>query len=945
MTALWKNKTDSSYWYAYFKYQIKKVAAEFGDKEWHFFWCAALLTMTLSSDVVAKDAKTDGILFNIPQQGADTALIQFAEQADLTLFVPFEDVRGITANSLIGTFSLQEAIDVLLVDTGLQADISGRSRLSIIGNNNKFEGKTMKNKKSLLATMAAFLFSSGAPAALAQDQNVDNAMNSSSLEEIIVSARRYEENLQNTPVSVNAMTEKFLEDQGISTVNDVLLNSPGASFTQFNKMQSEYGLRGVSSQTEGASGDSSVSTVIDNVVVSKDFMKNPAFYDMQRVEVLRGPQGTAFGRNASSGLVHLITAKPQEEYAAGVTVDLGSHGKQGFQGYVTGSLSDTTQGRLAVNFDTFDGYTKDTRLGGNLGGEENYSIRGSLIINPSDTVQIYLKAEYNKDDDDSPAVRKGKDCSIPYQSAGASSVVGAPQPGWVENGSFTDSCDPWETQISDRSFSDFYLEREIVNLTAEINWEFGDGLALTSVTGLLDGQSDYVIDAHGGPNNSMFQDTVNDAEMFSQEVRIDNFASDSEVNWLVGVYFMTDEHSRLDQNIFFAENSAKGPPGGGGGTPMGVTDPAGGFFRPETRDIKDGFSETDSLGIFGEVTYDISDRLNVTAGVRYSKDDKNYSIAHYGYGWGGILEGLTDGTQSPCGFAPPADKFYCGSAAAPVGFQTPVTTDDSWQNVSGKLSFSYELSDDKMAYLLLSQGYKTGGFQPEPVNPTAALISFDEETVDNFELGFKGDFGDSVRLNVSAFYTEYDDLQLFLFKTTPSGEFFQAAENAASVEIKGIEADFIWAATENLRFSGGLSLIDSELVDALIDTDSDGVAEDFSGTRPDNTAKWTNTLVVDYDIPLDTGALLSLRADWRGNSDVFDDIGEQADRKHDSYHVVGARASWISADADWSVALWAKNIFEEEYTVNVGPAQPNINQLNFAFGAPRTLGATVKYQF
>lgn len=765
------------------------------------------------------------------------------------------------------------------------------------------------------------------------------------LEEVVVTSRRYEENLQDAPVAVNAMTGQFLADQGIDSVTEVLLNSPGASFTQFNKMQAEYGMRGVSSQTEGASGDSSVSTVIDNVVISKDFMKNPAFFDMERVEVLRGPQGSAFGRNASSGLVHLVTAKPSEDFAAGIATDIGSDSLFGVEAFVTGALSDSTSGRLAINVDSRDGYTKDTRTGNDLGGEENIAVRGSLLINASDMVQVYLKAEYNKDNDDTPAIRKGRDCSIPFQDKGQDSVVGAPQPGWTAVGTFIDSCDPWATTISDSSFSDFYLDREITNLTAEVSWELADGVAVTSVTGYLKGESQYFIDAHGGPNNSMFQSTRNDAEMFSQEFRVDNHESGNAFRWIAGTYFMADEHSRFDQNIFYAENAAKGPPGGGDGTAMGISDPNGGFFRPETRDVKDGYNETDSMGLFTEVTYDISEQLVITGGLRYSKDEKDYKIAHYGYGWGGILEGLTDGNASPCAFFPPGDKFYCGTAAAPVGFQIPVAASDSWENVSSKLSLTYSIDDYKMVYALFSQGYKTGGFQPEPRSPSAALESFDEETVDNFELGFKGDFGDNVRLNVSVFYSEYNDLQMFLFKNTPSGEFTQIAENAAGVEITGVEGDFIWALTENLRLSGGFALIDAELVDARIDTDGDNVFEDYAGTRPDNTVDFTGTLVVSYDIPLESGARVNLRADWRGSSDVYDDIGEQAARKHDEYDVLGARVTWISSDTDWNVSLWGKNLSEEAYTLNVGPGQPNINQLNFAYGAPRTVGATVNYIF
>lgn len=766
----------------------------------------------------------------------------------------------------------------------------------------------------------------------------------STLEEITVSARRVEESLQDAGVTVTAMDSEFLLEQGISAVNDVILFSPGAAFTAFNKMQHEYSLRGVSSQSEGASGDSSVVTVIDNVAVSKEFMKNPLFFDMERVEVLRGPQGTTFGRNASSGLVHLISKRPTFDNDAGVIVDLGNRDILNVEGFVNGALSETLAGRLAVRRQSHGGFTDDTRSGRELGAEEATAIRGSLLWNPSDTVQVYLKAEYNEDDDDNPAIRKGRDCTIAYQGDFPQpSIVGAPQPGWTQFPNWFDSCDPWESTISDSdtSLGRFFLTREITNLTAEVQWDLSDQIALTSVTGFIDGESDYLIDAHGGPNNSMFQSTQNDASQFSQELRIDNHASGNRLRWLGGLYFLSDEQDRNDQNIFYVDGAA-GDPQAANGT------------RDETRDVKITGNETTSLGLFGDLAYDFSDRLTGSIGFRYSDDEKDYEVAHFGWGWGGPIAALSDidANGNPingCVFGPDGpptfgDRF-CGSPAAPVGFTTPVMTSNSWDNTSFKGTLEYSLSDDKLLYGLISQGYKTGGFQPEPANPLDAAIPFDEETVTNYEIGFKGDFNDRFRLNVTAFLADYEDLQLFLFQNSATGDFTQVTRNAANAEIAGIEGEFIWQAADNLRFSGSFASINSELQDALLDTDEDPATPptDFSGTRPDNTPEWTGTFVANYDIPMNSGALISVRADWRGSSDVFDDIGENPDRRNLSYSVFGARATYFSPDGNWSLALWGRNLGEEDYTINVGPGQPNLNQLNFAYGAPRTYGATFTY--
>ncbi|MFB3077199.1 MAG: TonB-dependent receptor, partial [Lysobacterales bacterium] len=358
------------------------------------------------------------------------------------------------------------------------------------------------------------------------------------LEEVMVTSRRYVESIGDVPVSVNVMTAEDLEAGGLTNVRDIIDFSPGGVTTSFNKMQDEYSLRGVSSQTEGPSGDSSVATVIDSVPITREFMKSQAFFDMESVEILRGPQGTSFGRNASSGLIHFKTARPQSEFGSSFTAEAGSDEQYRVEGYVTGALGENVAGRLAVSYTSLDGFTTDTRSGEGLGGEENFSLRGTLLFNPSDSVEIYLKAQYSKDDDDNPTPRKGKDCTIPYQADfPAPSVVGAPQPGWTQFPNWFDDCDPWKTTISSPTYlGPFFMEREITTLTAIVTLTFGDGLTLTSVTGYVDGNSDYLIDAHGGPNDSMFQNTQNDGSQLSQEFRLDNQGADTKTHWLAGIY-------------------------------------------------------------------------------------------------------------------------------------------------------------------------------------------------------------------------------------------------------------------------------------------------------------------------------------------------------------------------------------------------------------------------
>lgn len=779
------------------------------------------------------------------------------------------------------------------------------------------------NRLLLGAASTAALAAMSSAGALAQEVDETQARRSS-LDEIVVSARRFEESAQDAPLSVNVMDDESLRKQGIVRVKDVVQISPGTAFIRFNKLQDEYSMRGISSQTEGTSGDSSVQTIVDNVVISKDFMKNPEIFDVARIEVLRGPQGTSFGRNASAGLVHIVTSRPTREFEYGLTAEAGSHGLYATDGFVSGPLSDTMAGRLAFNFDHTDGYTESLSTGDGLDGQQNFAVRGSLLFDPSDRLSAYLKLEYSKDDDDGP-VRRSQDCRIPQIGPGPR-PPGPPAPPF--GGSFTDPCDPFKTEIS--SGFDFFLDREILNATAEVVFDLTDDFAVTSVTGFLDGESDYFIDAHGTPFNVLFQNTQNDAQSFTQEIRIDNQASSSRLKGVAGLFFLDDEHERFDENQFFID---AGLPGS----------------RVDTFDTKVSSSDTKSYGIFGEFTLEVTDRLSGSVGARWSRDEKDYTIAHFGHGFGGPLEGL-----SGCGPFPPGPPPTCGTAAAPVGFTTPVAVSDSWEDVSYKGTIEYAVNDDVMVYALYSEGYKTGGFQPEPLTPEAALVPFNEETATNYEIGMKGDFADRLRLNVSLYKTDYDDLQLTQFVNV-GGAFFSVISNAGSVDVLGAEVEAVLQVTDNFRLSGSYARLDSEFGKGtmLPDDDDPSTLIDFDGVRPDNVPKWTANAAAEYDIHFSNGSLVELRADWRSRSDTFDDINEgfvftgsaplteTPRRVRPRVDYVGVRAAWTSSNERFTIAGWGRNLLDEAEIVNIGPDQPNTNQNPTAFGPPRTWGFTL----
>jgi iron complex outermembrane receptor protein len=764
------------------------------------------------------------------------------------------------------------------------------------------------------------------PPQLAMGQEADGE-STGALEEIIVTATRREENLQNIAIAVNVMDSEYLESQHIDQIKDVIDKSPGTSFTLLNKMQNAYSMRGLSSQTEGAAGDPSILTVTDDVVIVKDYLKGAEFYDLERVEVLRGPQGTSFGRNATAGLIHLISKRPTRDTESFIRAGFGNYGHAEADGYLNSAFGANGAARLAVHYTSHDGYTRDVVRNVDLGAEQNLSLRGSLLFNPSDDLEIYLKAEYSKDDDGAP-VRQPRNCTEPQETYT----------------NFIDPCSPWATAGSEFAGSDdttgtvynpgekFYLEREIWNLTGQVFWSINDALTLTSISGFIDGKGGYNMDAAGTPRDLQFSLSRNDSWQFTQELRLDNLASGDALGWLVGLYYLTDDHDQTSGRRWFQENlSVYGP---------------GPLFTPTVVTAVSN-NQTESLGVFGELNFDFTERLSGTVGLRYTSDKKDFIISHNGYGRNGPVTNFL--LDVPSNWPDPNNPATaCAVVATPRAFRCHLgfdnaRADDSWDHLSYRASLTYALSDSTMLYGTISEAYKTGGFNGEPQTAADAAIPYDEETALNYELGFKSEWASRFRLNATVFYVEYEDQQINVFRLSESGFSTQAIDNAARSDVLGLEADYLWQVTDNFRLSGNFALMDAELKDTQLRLEP-GPISDVSGNRPNNVPEWTGTLVAEYFFELGNGSQIGLRADWRGRSSIYNDVLNSPQFERPGTDIIGARAAWYSNDDVWEVALYGKNLTEEADVLNIGPVAPFINDNPVQFGPPRTYGFTVSYR-
>ena len=806
-------------------------------------------------------------------------------------------------------------------------------------------------KAGLLGASLGITLLVAAPPVLAQE-----GAGGAALEEIVVTSRRYEESIQDAPVAVGVLTADDISNNRIDRVDDILNYTPGATYESFSKMQPVVSMRGIIAPTPGnASSEASIQTVVDNVIITRDFMKSPALYDLARVEVMRGPQGTAFGRNASAGLIHFVTNRPSQETSSSVTATIGSDERYEIDGYYNTALSDTTALRISFNHDQEDGQTESLSTGEGLDGEENTSIRAQLLIEPSESFSALLKVEYSEDRDEAPVRHGFFQPGSGWTNQNRAYVYGRgdvdpgypdspapPGPPAFGNGQYAETWfnpdDPFTSEQSVANLAgfpsaDFHTDRDILTLSAELVWSLSNDLTVTSITGFMDGETDNLQDVMGTTNDVAWQFVSNDGDSLSQEFRIDNVASGSSVRWLAGAYFLSDEEKRVEQ-LQFQFRGARQP----------------GPFTPTLRETG-GSNETSSWSVFGEISFDIGDRSTITYGGRFVKDEKDYITGSSGYGVSrqlvflpGVDSPTQDGGPQVCG-NPPGPPQQCGDVNnILIGFSGhPVS--DEWDDYISKLSWDFEINDNLNLYALYSEGFKSGTFQPDALNPAQADLIVEPETSTNFEIGLKG-ASDRYRYAITAYSLEIDDVQTVNL-IRAGGSFLGLMSNIGKVESIGLELEGAFLLSDNFLLSGNVGIIDAEMKDTPDPADD---TIDISGHRPPGAPEWTYNIIGEYTIDLNNGGSLMLRADVRGRSDVYNQTssrtGPRADaRLRPEVKDWGARVTWTNANEDLRVSLWGKNLSEDWDITNFGPPSPCCASFAAGFRGKREIGLTATKDF
>lgn len=685
-------------------------------------------------------------------------------------------------------------------------------------------------------------------------QNVENTRRGSTasiLEEVVVTARKRKESLQDAPLSVSALGSLQIEALKIRDLTNLAVGMPNVALDEVGttKGTANFSIRGLGVNSSIPSIDPTVGVFVDGVYMGVNNGIIFDTFDVESIEVLRGPQGILFGRNVTGGAVLINTKKPGEEFSAKIRTSV-EGGKQGglnkyLMGSVAGPVSETVGAKLTVYYNDDDGGFENQFNGKDFGEIEQTMIRPVLVWNPNDDVELVLRYEYTE--------TTGQGAASQSHTSG-SGIAGTPS---------NFSRDSFGFSIDEEGFQD----TETHFLATELNWSVGDNGTITNIFGWRDFESFGRSDIDAQPIPLFHADIDLQAEQFSNETRYNTVIADK-TNFTAGIYYFNNDISY-----------------GEGRDLLGVLTPTG---SPALTQDGGGLYEVTTLAAFVSADYDLTENLILTGGVRYTKEEKEIQVAS-----------LSRNVNAPC-------KVLDGSC------EYDFADGDDWTSVSPKLGMIYLIDDDTRLYGHWTRGFRSGGYNlrntsQDPINFGPG--PFDEEQVDSYEFGMKKEFSRG-RVNGAIFYTKVKDMQREVNLADPNSGIVQVIKNTADAEIMGLELDGVFSLSDNMALTASFGWLDAEYSSVSFDLNSDGVIDNKDkGLDLPRAAKLTYSVGLTHDLELGDWGYMTSRINYGYRDDsAFTDnnLGFIAEQK-----IADAGLDFYSSDGRWTFSLYGKNLLDE----------------------------------
>jgi iron complex outermembrane recepter protein len=796
------------------------------------------------------------------------------------------------------------------------------------------------------------------------------------LEEVIVTAEKRATTIQDTPIAVTAFTGEELDRALISKPLDMQFSVPNMLMSKGNFTTASISIRGIGNQAIGAQSDSGTGVHFNGVYLNGGRIFETEFFDAERVEVLRGPQGTLYGRNTTAGVVNMITNKPTDEFGGDMQLELGNYSHVKFKGAINLPVTDELAQRFAVFYNQRDGFVDNDWVGTDedeIDDRDMYAIRSATRWS-DERLDATLTVNYFEEDDhrmrgsnqqclrDSEGILGCLPTGLADQRTnGAATVtafildaVAAPYFGVTfPEDDFANSeisSDPREQYL------DFTPQYEVEDLmiSFEVNYDFDD-FKLTSLTGFhssdLDARNDYdfavasemwpiELTVDRGPDgpitvSKLYSNdrSTTEPEQKSQEFRLTSDL-DGDWNFMLGAFYLeytSDVHYYIYSSALTAAAIALGED---------LVDPAYRAFDNDTTDY-----ELETWALFGELYWQTTDTVSMTLGLRYTEEEKS-SNSRVVY-----LSFLDDPT------APGGDyEEYSGD----------------WSDPTGKFNINWDVADDVMAYLTVSRSYKSGGFNP--ISSESGLpTEFEPEFINSLEIGAKTRFFDNtLQANVTYFYYDYEDLQIAkITNQIALNENFDA-------KIQGFEGEFVWLPVDSLRLTANVAWLDTEMdggetvdvsnINLLGNTDNivtgpnsnvyvgpclpgvdscpDGLPTQLDGNELPNSPEFSINLGAAYFFHLDNGMELVAATNYYWQDEFYSRVFNATNDLLDEWEVWNATLTLYSAEQDWFVELWGRNLKDDDHVTGQYLGDQNVGLATNQFLLePRTYGITLGYSF
>lgn len=914
-----------------------------------------------------EESKNQMYDINVPPLNAVDALNRLANQTGATFLFPYDVAKARQANQVVGRYSLMKALELLLDGSGLSASRSKKGVLRILltksdaaSNQQENNMNNQKNRKSFLATAISLFFASSGGGVQAEEGSSDAGMKRSSrggvLEEVVVTAQKREQALQDVSIAVSAWGGEALSKLGVTSSEDVARITAGVNVAATSGGQdSQFTIRGVTQTDFNDTIEPPNAVYVDEGYMPTVQGQRFGLFDIDRVEILKGPQGTLFGRNATGGLVHYISNKPTEEAEGFVDITYGSYDQVRFEGAASGSLTDNLQARVSGLYSRHDEYINNVYPAGNftnpvtgnpavgsasgaddLGNDNQWAGRLQLQWQINDDAEL-LVSVFGADeeigtngtyehtattailDDNGNQINTIFSADDPQRcEAILASTGGCTNLDFVD-GDFGDVLRPVQGGdlfgfvdpggSGDQNVSqDFAVDDgntyETQGTTINLNWDLG-GVDLTSVTHYMKFEKEQALDGDLSPLNFFNVVNNNETDSFSQELRFSG--ETDEMRWIVGYFYLQIDNSNQIAISYGADSPITLQLGG---TPIEIV----------------SFVEWDrqSHSLFGQVDYDLSDQWTLIAGLRVIEEENDFE--YFNETFVNVDDAKVDST---------AANLIPGFPLNYPSFET-VDSELLW---SGKLVLEYRPNDDWMIYGGINRGTKAGGFNGKLNDTSPALpvedIPYDEEVLVSYELGFKGTvFDGKGRLSGSVFYYDYTDYQGFVFSGS-SG----FVRNADATYV-GAELELTMQVTENLEFLLNGAYLDAEIEYLEV---ADGV---FRDVEPTFTPALSLNAIVRYTWPeIIANGDVTLQLDGSYMSERYNNIRNFDAHEYDDYSILNARLSWFSAEGDWEVSVFANNINDESYKTAAFDLSTFSGASEEAYGKPVWYGASVRYNW